>query len=239
MIEELIKKMAKARTPEELMAYKPEVEKAHGDLYKELADNGHGMLHYHVIKNFHAINPTMFAIYGYNFHIRSEIPFLKRYSPCAIETIEFIATFYSLQILELLETGYFKKMLLCVGEAMIETVDIVDCHLVGGLFAFLWYYFAKMLNLKDGENKIEIFYDIRMEPDYFWVRRERYEEVIEMTLQNFADSTYRKIVKGMFDEFDRITRVRYIYEYQPLFVEIAYDYLKVLAWITREGEEWL
>lgn len=234
MIEGLIKKMAEARTPEELLAYKPEVEKVYGDLYEKIkGEICISITNYDDIKSLHALKMPMMAYYGPYFYEKCGIPFLKEHNTKTIDIIEFVALFYILQILELLESGFWKETHLCVmseNREEIEGVEKVDfaarCkekYEESLLFA-LWYYFFRMLNLKDKE------YDFQLHDDVYFVDTKDYEKALDMIFRNFEDSKYQQIIGTILGQYrTRFTKMLYILKYQPMFVDVAYEYLCAIA----------
>lgn len=234
MIEKLIKKMAEARTPEELLAFKPEVEKAYDDLYEKIDGEFFiGIANYEDIKSLHALKMPMMAYYGPSFYKECGIPFLKEHNTKTIDIIEFIVLFYSLQVLELLESGYWKETYLCIiNEKLdeIEGMEKVDFATrykeknEGSLLFALWYYFIRMLNLTDKE------YEIQINEDCFYVGTEDYEKALNVTFRNFADSKYQQIIETILGRYrTRFTKMLYILKYQPIFVDVAYEYLCAIA----------
>lgn len=89
----------------------------------------------------------------------------------------------------------------------------------------LWYYFMRVIAISDNEGRTFAI-DYGNDTDIFYLTDEQHEELLDMIYRNYNDSSYSHIIDGILGNYKiRFSKMKYILEYQPLFVEVGYKYL--------------
>lgn len=235
MIQELLLKLMQAKSSEDILEYKPDMLELYQKIYEDLSKQGLNIVNYEDIKNLHDLERTMPAYYGNTFYKDCGVPFLKEHNPNTLEVIELCIIFYSLQICELLEQGFFNELSLCIYENPllpdmvdhIEKINILRTEKYSQtLFFTLWDIFMKIITIGEDDtpdkNVIVLHYG---EEDCFYISTEEYEEVLDMIYKNYNQSRYSSIIRRIVGIYrQRFTKMSYILEYQPIFVKVGYEY---------------
>ena len=232
MIQKLINDLMKSDTAEKIMSYKPQILDLYNSLNKKIENQTYSITNFEDIENLHRLKYPMMAYYGPYFYSQCGFPFLKEHNPKTIDIIEFSVLFYSIQILELLENGFFDKASLCIYDINrsleifdhTEKINLTEYKYKKDLFAVLWFYFMEVITIEDNNREFTIEYDNNT--DIFYLGDEKHEAVLDMIYKNYDGSEYSSAINRILGIYRmRFTKMKYILEYQPLFVEVAYEYL--------------
>lgn len=232
MIETLMNKLMRAKTADEILSYKQEILDLYNVMYNKICNQTYSITNFDDIKSLHALEFPMMAYYGPSFYSQCGIPFLKEHNTETIDIIEFSILFYSLQILELLENGFYDEASLCIYDEErhfdvfdhIDKVNLTSYKYKQDLFAVLWFYFMSVITIEGNDREFTLEYDSN--PDIFYITDEKYEDVLDMIYKNYDGSKYSHIVDKILGRYRiRFTKMKYIIEYQPLFVKVGYKYL--------------
>ena len=152
------------KTSEEILSYKPQVLELYDKVFQKTNEENCFIGNYNDIKCLHFLKSPMAAFYGNTFYKDSGLPFIKEHRPETIYVLELIVLFYTIQIIELLENGFWDKVRLCVYEIPqmpntldhIEKVNYVKMERTNSLFLSLWDYFKALITIKDNGYEITI-----------------------------------------------------------------------------------
>lgn len=167
------------------------------------------------------------------FYDKGGIPFLRDNNSRTIDILEFIVLFYSLQIIKLLESGFYDKASKCIYKdstdlvfERTEKINLADNQ--HGLFAVLWLYFTQVITIKD--DTTEFIMEYNGERVIFYLTNEKYEKVLDIIYESInSDKCFHVVITRILGSYrTRFTKVEYISKYQPLFVNVGYDYLCML-----------
>lgn len=237
MIEKTINELLKAETREEILSYKQQILDLYDDLYEKICphslyEKSLCITNFEDIKMLHEMEEPMMAYYGPDFYSKCGIPFLKEHNSKTVDILELTVLFYSIQIIDFLENGFYDHVDLCIYESLTEVFDrteeinLTRYKYKQNLFAVLWFYFMKVITI-EGNREFSIEYDC--DTDIFYLTDETYEEVLDLTYKNFNGSNYFHIINEILGIYRvRFTKMEYILKYQPLFVEVGYRYLCTL-----------
>lgn len=238
MIEKIMKELMNAGSTDEILAYKSSVVGLYNSMYNKICNQGLSVTNYYDIKSLHSLEDPMMAYYGPYFYRKCGIPFLKKHNPSTIEVIEFSVLFYSLQIMELMEDGFFDEASLCIYDEElyndvfdhIEKINLCSYKYKQYLFSVLWFYFMRVISIEDNEREFTLEYDFNT--DIFYLDDEKHEEVIDLIYKNYNNSKYSSIIDKILGIYRiRFTKMKYILEYQPLFVKVGYEYIcAIMVW---------
>lgn len=233
MIEKLIQRMASATTAKELLAYKTQVTELYNEVFAKLSDEIHNITNYEDIKSLHDLESPMMAYYGLDFYEKCGIPFLKEHHPETIDIIEFVILFYTIQIFDLLENGFWNETSLCIYDkerhadcfSRVEKMNFTESSLYKqNLFISLWFYFMRVITLEDNER--EFPFDHESCTDVFYIDDDYYEYALDIIYENYDGSQYARIINKILGIYRmRFTKMLYLLEYQPLFVSVGFKYL--------------
>jgi len=216
MINELFTQIKKAKSINEILACKKQIVTAYNIAYENLKDQPLMKTNYEDIKALHDLHLPMMAYYGPSFYSDCGIPFLKEHNPTTLEIIELTILFYSMQIYEILEKGYFYDE---INKIMKEDNQ--------NLFWKIWHLFAEVITLRDDSREITVTWDNKIVEIY--LDDEKYENVLDLTYNNYTCSEYFHIIERIIGIYNlRFTKMKYILEYQPLFVEVGFRYLSTI-----------
>lgn len=229
MFEKIINELAKAQTTDEIISYKSQILKLYTEIYSEICSKGCCITNYHDIETLYNLNSPMAAYYGTRFYEECGIPFLKKHNSMTINILNFIVLFYSLQIINLLENGFFNKVSKCIykhPEDMVfehtEKINLTDNK--QNLFAVLWSYFVCVITIGDDTREFIMEYDGKQE--IFYLTDEKYEIVIDTIYKSLDGNDYFNIIDKILGKYKtRFTKMQYIATHQPLFVDVGYKYL--------------
>lgn len=217
MIEELISKINQAKTPAEILSYKPIIMDRYNDLGNKICNQNCSILNYEEIKMLHELNSPMMAYYGSSFFDKCGIPFLKEHNSNTIDIIEMAILFYSLQICELLKCGLLSK-----------EMDRLNNLSEQDLFWKIWYYFKEIITCNNDTRQITVPYE--NETEEFYVTDEYYEKIIDLTFASYKNSKFMCIINRILGIYKiRFSKMMYVIDYQPLFVEVGYMYLNAIV----------
>lgn len=228
MIENLINELAKANTKDEILSYKSQISKLYNELYEKICFQNSCVYiqNYRDIKMLHELRMPMMA-YSDSFYDKFAIPFLKEHNSETIDILEFVVLFYILQVINLLENGFFNKASKWIYKNSkfdhTEKINLTDN--TKNLFCLLWCYFMEVINIKDDTRQFTIAYD-----EDFYLNDEKYEEVIDAIYESLkCDSRYFLVIGKILGQYRlRFTKMKYIIKYQPLFVNVGYEYFWTL-----------
>lgn len=232
MIEKLMNELMEAKTADEILANKSQILDLYNNMFDKINNQTCSITNYNDIKNLHDLEYPMMAYYGPYFYSQCGIPFLKQHNSKTIDVIEFSVLFYSLQIFELLKNGFWDEVLLCIYDKErsidmfdhTEKINLTAHKYKQNLFAVLWFYFMRVITIEDNEREFTLEYDSNT--DIFYLTDEEHEEVLDMIYKNYNNSKYSRIIDKILGVYRiRFTKMKYILEYQPLFVEVGYRYL--------------
>lgn len=234
MIDEIMKNLMKATTADEILSYQPQILILYNSMYEKLHNQAYSITNFDDIKMLHDLEFPMMAYYGPCFYEKCGIPFLKEHNSGTLDIIEFSVLFYSLQIMELLEKGFYGQTSLCVykkeSDVVLgvfdhtEKINIAEYKYKHNLFAVLWYYFMCVITIEKNEREFTLEYDC--DTDVFYLPDEKYEEVLDMIYKNYNASNYSCIIRKILGRYRiRFTKMTYLLEYQPLIVKVGYEYL--------------
>ena len=256
MFKKLLENLRNAKTKEEILSYRTEVCELQEQLLKE---TGHGIYtnqSYDVIKLLYDAKYPMMSYYGVEFFTECGIPFLKEHDPEAIAVIEIVSLFYIMQVIDLLEKGYFEKVRLCKPEFDAENgvqyfcssreTDLTKGKYKKNLFVTIMRYFLQVIMIEkdnhDKDRNIAIDYIDENEEKYkvkyevFYLDDEEYEKVIDLIYDNYKGSSYANLIEQILGRYKmRFTKMEYIMKYQPMFVQVAYDYMDSVLETEEEG----
>lgn len=132
--------------------------------------------------------------------------------------------------MELLEIGFYHDIDLCIYETSleiydrVENIDFTQGKYKEHLFVSLWSYFVQVICIKDNGREISLSYENNVES--FYLTDEKYEEILDMIYRNYNRSNFSHIIDKILGIYNvRFTKMDYILNYQPLFVEISDEYL--------------
>lgn len=237
MIEPLIEKLMKAETNNQILSYKPQILELYNDLYEKIRSRGCSILNYEDIKMLHNLSSYMQAYYGTLFYEKGGIPFLRANNPRTIDILEFVVLFYSLQVINLLESGFYNEASKCIYKhptdlvfERTEKINLADNQ--HSLFAVLWLYFVQVITIKDNTSEFTMEYN--GEQVIFYLTDEKYEKVLDIIYESINnDNCFCVVIESILGRYrTRLTKIEYISKYQPLFVNVGYDYLCALM---RQG----
>lgn len=242
MIENLVYELTKANTSDEILSYKTQISELYNELYEKICSQSCFIQNYHDIKMLHKLHMPMTAYYGTSFYNEFAIPFLQKYNPETMDILEFIVLFYSLQVINLLENGFFNKVSRCIYKSptdelfdRVEKINITESK--QNLFIVLWCYFVSAITIDDDT------YEFKMTDDdcklnIFYLSNEKYEEIIDVIYKNIEDSSYFNIIDKILGRYrTRFTKIQYILKYQPLFVNVSYEFLIALIRKNKNAPE--
>lgn len=229
----LINKLMKARTVDEILSYKGQVLDLYENLYKKISSQSYSITNFDDIKMLHDLELPMMAYYGHCFYGECGIPFLKEKNPRTIDVLDLAVLFYSIQVMNLLEKGFYDNATLCIYNTNLDVFDytkeinLTKYKYKKELFAVLWFYFLQVITIKDDTREFTIEYDCDI--DTYYLDDKNYEEVLDITYTNFDSSNYSEVINRILGVYRlRFTKMEYILKYQPLFVEAGYKYLCTL-----------
>lgn len=232
----LIENLVNATSYDEIISYKTDVLAAYESLYKECYEKGFLCLtNYDDVETLCNLESPMLAYFGPEFYNKCGFPFLKEHNPSTIMVIETAFWFYSIQIINLLESGYWNKVTVCFYDESGEKLENVACFdflKMNGhkeyLFVKLWEYFMKVITINENDREI-IVYDSELSSQIYDIDFLSYGTVIKNSYVSYIDSKYEKIIYMILGNYkNRFISLDYITKYQPLFVKIAWEYLMFL-----------
>ena len=230
MIENLIKKLMKSATTDEILSYKSLALDLYDSLYAEMQSKSYCRTNFDDIKALLDLEFPMVAYYGFDFFEACGFPFIKEHNPGTIDVLELAVLFYTIQVMDLLENDFYSQVTLCIYETSpelfdhTEKINLIEYKHKNSLFSTLWFYFKQVVNIKDGEREFMIG------RDSFYLTDEEYEEVLDMTYRSYAGSNYSHVIDRILGSYKtRFTKMEYILRYQSLFVKVGYEYLCTLA----------
>ncbi len=225
MIENLINELAKANTREKILSFKTQISELYNEIYEKICSQGCSITNYEDIKMLHKLHFPMQAYYGPYFYDKLGVPFLKEHNPPTIDILEFIVLFYSLQVINLLENGFFDK----VSENSFYTSPTeIFTKSKQDLFVALWCYFQRVITIKDDTREFSVI-DDKCNLIIFYLSDDEYEDVIDITYRNIVDSNYFFVIGKILGIYRlRFTKMQYVLKYQPVFVNVGYEYLCTL-----------
>lgn len=247
MFKKLLENLINAKTKEEILSYRTKVCELQERLFKE---TGHGIYTYRsydVIKLLYGAKYPMISYYGFEFLEECGIPFLKEHDPEAIAVIEIVSLFYIMQVIDLLEKGYFENVRLC--EPKFDARNGVeyfcssrDVNLTKGkykknLFIIIMRYFLQVITIeKDNQDRNIVIECIdeneekyKVKYEAFYLDDEEYEKVIDLIYDNYKGSSYANLIEQILGRYKmRFTKMEYVMKYQPMFVQVAFDYIDAI-----------
>lgn len=233
----LIENLVNATSYDEIISCKTAVLAEYESSYKECYEKGFLCLtNYDDVETLCNLESPMLAYFGPKFYNKCGFPFLKEHNHSTIMVIETAFWFYSVQIINLLESGYWNKVIACVydesGEKLENLAYFNFLKMEGHkehLFINLWLYFLKVITLKENDGEI-IVYDSKLNSEVYQVDRLSYGTVINNSYVSYIDSKYEKIIYKILGNYKkRFISLDYITKYQPLFVKIAWEYFMFLV----------
>lgn len=235
MIRELMNNLMKVETKDEILTFKPQIMDLYNVLCEKMRSQICSITNFDDIKMLNDLESHMMAYYGPHFYNKCGIPFLKEHNPETIDILELSVLFYSLQIISLIENGFYLDTSLCFYKNPmddifdhVEKIDLTEYRYKQNLFNILWFYFVQVVTLDYNTREFTIEYDDKQ--DIFYLSTEKYEEVIDMIYKNVDGSQYYQVVKRILGQYRmRFTKMEYILKYQPLFVNAGYKYLCTLT----------
>lgn len=255
MFKELIENLRNAKTKEEILSYRTKIQELYDQLLEEAGYDIYTSQSYDVIKLLYDAKYPMMSYYGVEFLEECGIPFLKEHDAKQIKVIEIVSLFYIMQVIDLLENGYFENVRLCEPKFDVENgvkffgsskeVNLTKGKYRNNLFVFIMRYFLQVITIeKDNRNRdrnIAIDYIDENEEKYklkyevFYLDDEEYEKVIDLIYENYKGSSYANLIKQILGRFKmRFTKMEYIMKYQPMFVQVAFDYMDAILGMEEE-----
>ena len=222
----LIEDLVNATSYDEIISCKTAVLAEYESSYKECYEKGFLCLtNYDDVETLCNLESPMLAYFGPEFYNKCGVHFLKEHNHSTIMVIETAFWFYSVQIINLLESGYWNKVTVYVCDESGEkwkNLAYFDFLKMEGhkehLFINLWLYFLKVITLKENDEEI------------IAVDRLSYGTVINNSYVSYIDSKYEKIIYKILGNYKkRFISLDYITKYQPLFVKIAWEYFMFLV----------
>ncbi|MBF0979930.1 MAG: hypothetical protein HXK71_01220 [Clostridiales bacterium] len=221
MVKKLLCEICKAKTIEDILSYKKQISSIYSSLVDGLMDKSFSKTNYEDIKMLYDLNNPMMAYFGPSFYKRCGIPFFKKYNKRTLDIIELIVLFYSLLICEFIETDerdYWED----------EILPNLFYDNERPLFLQLWSCFREIITIQKDER--EIFIWDELECREVWLFDEHYEEILNLSLNKYKNSRYSCIINDILGIYQiRFTDIKYISEYQKIFVEVAYQYLQAIT----------
>lgn len=226
----LIIKLNNATTKKEIIACKSEVTRLFNELSAALTNESFlCRTNYDDIRLLYESEDAMAAYYGFCFYQTKGFPFLEKNNPGTIQVIELTLLFYILQIIVLLEKGYFTETSLCVyieeGTDLFDHTNTVDfcSRYSNALFDCLFQYLLQIQFVENDTREIPIWNGSKQ--DIFYVNDSQYEVMLDSIYCNIIDSPYAEIIDRILGIYHmRFTKVEYLYKYQPIFVKTAHKY---------------
>lgn len=226
-----------SNTIEELFNLKPQVLAAYNGLYKKISSSGCNYTNYEDIQNLYAISGSMSAYYGpaSDFYEKCGLPFLKKHNPVTLDIIELSILFYTVQIFELVEKGFFSNVTLCLYNVNPEIFDYTEKMDFAKkaeenerpVFLSLWLYFSEFICIKD-DREFQFIWD--NSTDIYYITDEEYEEVLDMIFKSYESSYYHNIITQILGIYNiRFTKMKYILDYQSLFINVGCNYIFAVA----------
>lgn len=255
MFKKLIENLRNAKTKEEILSYRTKTQELYDQLLEEAGYDIYTSQSYDVIKLLSDAKYPMMSYYGVEFLEECGIPFLKEHAPEGITVIEIVSLFYIMQIIDLLKNGYFEKVRLCEPEfdarngveffGSSKEVNLTKGEYRNNLFVFIMRYFLQVITIekdnRDRDRNIVIECIDENEEKYkvkcevFYLDDEKYEEVIDLIYDNYKGSSYANLIRQILGRFKmRFTKMEYIMKYQPMFVQVAFDYIDAILGMEEE-----
>lgn len=197
MFTKLMTKLTKAKTTEELLKYKTDILSLYKSIYKKVKEEPLNITNYDDIRTLYELEQDgrMAAYFGISFYRDCGVPFLKEHNPITIQILQLSVLFYSLQILNLLEKGFWKQVSLCIHKELYYSMGICDGmeninltepgRYKRSVFLVLWDYFSEMITMKPDESEIVIGEENTC--DYYSISSEEYEYVLHMIYTNYRN----------------------------------------------------
>lgn len=236
MTKEIINQLVQAKTRDEILYYKKQLMDLQDELYKEINSETLSITNYNDIKMLHDLGFPMAAYYGpqCNFIGECGIPFLEQHNPKTLTVLNFIVVFYSLLVLELIERGFYNDAELCIYENVTDDVfhhiEKMDLTKFGfnRPFTALWYFFMQVITIEDNTCEFSLEYDFKQY--IFYLSSDKNEELLDLIYKIFDNSKFQDVIDRILGIYRlRFTKMKYILEYQPMFVNVAYNYLCTLV----------
>lgn len=230
----LIGRLKKATTKEEIIKCKTEVM----DLFDSYTTNPARKhpcgTNFNDIKMLYDAETALTAYYALPYQ-QAGFPFLEKHNPETIEIIQITVLFYTMQIITLLENGYFDKMSLCeYNDINADTLDFcgdIDFCVKYSktLFQDLFYYLddVQFDSERAGNyNERVVYLAHENECDMLYIDDEKYEMMLDTIYSNLSESKYKNIIDEILGIYKmRFTKMQYLLEYQPMFVRVAHKYI--------------
>lgn len=233
MVKSILQNLHNAKTKEDIISQKEIVIKSYNDLYKEIEELSILRTNYDDIEMLYKLEMPMCAYFGFEFYEECGIPFLKKYNPKTIKVMELSSLFYIIQTIILLEKDFFNNVTICALSDDMYTINgmkstsLIDYAKDKNLFSIIWQYFVKLINIPENGREILItYYD---ESNHFYIVDDEYEFVLDVIYENYKDSNYSKVIDRILGIYNlRFTKMKYILEYQPIFIKVIDNYICTL-----------
>lgn len=201
----------------------------------EMIDETHlSLLNYEDMYYLNELNSYMSAYFGVNFYRKCGIPFIQKYNKNTIYVIETTILFYTIQIAELIKTGFFDELMEAVMDyeldfvAHMEYIDIFTTEKnKSPLFFRLWDVFNSLIQNNNGGAAISGAPLASGEPHviYLQLREGNINSLIQNCYHGLICYDFIKIPEKMLHDHKEFSPIEYMDNYQSLFVEVAYQYL--------------
>ena len=214
-VKKLLCKICKATTIDKILSYEQDLSKAYSALVDNLLENNEfSIVNFDDVKMLYDLNIPMMAYFGPSFYKECGIVFLEKYNPKTLRFLEVSVLFYTLQILKWVKTDYWDD----------EVSHNLFYESETNLFLQLWDCFNQIINKKDNDRDIMICSEQKTKT--FYLDDDHYEEILDLSLDSFKYSRYSCLIQSILGNYRiRFNKYSYILEYQPIFVEVGYNYL--------------
>lgn len=234
----LINMLVGATSKEELLSYKDDIIKAYSSAMEDLytPDTFLCKTNYEDIENLCNLEQPMAAYYGPEFYSKCGFPFIKKHNPSTLKVIKMTFWFYSVQIIELLENGFWDNVSLQIFRdsemseeppISFDRTEYVNFTEIckDKPFEWLWMYFKQLITIDKDTREINISWSYS-DDLVFYIDDNAYNIAINKTYSSYIDSKYSDIVDRILGVYKlRFTPAKFILDYQPLFVRVSWHYL--------------
>jgi hypothetical protein len=247
MFEEILKELFQAKTKEEILKCKECAVFAYESLFYEMENDMLSISNFNDIEMLDKLNIPMMAYYGPDFYKEHGIPFLEEHNPSTIIVIKLTTMFYIVRLIEMIEAGFFDEGKPCsyinninedYEDMLHENEDgmvfkYTDTNLLEtfedkNLFLSLLQYFTNLILIEDDNREIAIN---NGDCTYgFYIDDSEYEEVMEFICEKYRNSYFEVVMNRILGVYQvRFTKMKYITEYQNLFVKVMCDYINQIV----------
>ena len=250
MFEEILRELFQAKTREEILKCKESAVFAYESLFYEMENDMLSISNFNDIEMLDKLNVPMMAYYGPDFYKEHGIPFLEEHNPQTITIIKLTTMFYIARLIEMIEAGFFNEGRPCSYVHDISNIDATHEDMIGeseeglvmkytdvnimekftgdNMFASLLQYLTNLILIEDSNREISV--NNKNYTYGFYIDDNEYEEVMEFICEKYRNSYFEVVINRILGIYNiRFIKMRYIMEYQNLFVKVMCDYISQIV----------